>query len=333
MKFSIVIVTFNRKKTLMACLESIRSQSLKIPHEVVVVLNGDLAYLEKYRARFREFSFSHIPFTSRANARNIALKKTHGEYVLFLDEDSILPKNYFENIQFDAGWDVLSGPELVPSEASSFQKLIGKALASPLCLGPAFKRHSQKAQYDFKATEESLIVSNLWFKKSLFTEQGFQFSKNLFKNEEYYLLNEMAEKGKVFHYNPSLCVFHQSPPNMEKLGAALIRSGKCRAHAFFLNPKMKNVITFLPFLFLVLFSCMILHPNVFCTGLVLLYTLLILIYEISNYRQFSPRLVLVHYLVQFCYGVGLIKGSWVGIKEVYNNFKENKSLINESRSK
>jgi glycosyltransferase involved in cell wall biosynthesis len=333
MKFSIIVVTFNRKKAFVSCLESIKAQSIKVPHEVIVILNGDLTYIEKYRARFREFSFSHIPFTTAANARNIALKKAKGEYILFLGEDSVLSKNYFENINFDLGWDVLGGPEQSPQGASSFQKLIGRALSSPLCMGPAFKRHSKKANYDFKATEESLTISNLWFKRSLFNEEGFQFNRNLFKNEEYYLLDDMSVKGKIFHHNPKLCVYHQRPPNMEKLGAALIQSGKCRAHTFLSRPKKKNLIYFAPLLFLVFFLLMIFQPNIFFLNTILLYALAILTYDIIHHRRFSPQLVLLHYLIQLCYSVGLIKGTWSGIREIYNNFKENKSLISESRSK
>lgn len=333
MKFSIIIVTFNRKKALIACLQSIRAQSLKMPHEVIVILNGDLAYIEKYRTSFPGFHFTHIPFTTTANARNIAIKKAKGEYVLFLNEDSVLPNQYFENVNFELGWDVLGGPDLPPTDAPPFHKLVGRALASPLCMGAAYKRHSSNTQYDSKAKERNLIIANLWFKKSLFSEEGFQFNKTLFKNDEYHLLSEMAKQAKVFHYNPSLFVFHQGSPNMEKLGAAIIKNGKCRAHNYFSNRKQEDVLMFTPLLFGLFFLLMIFHPNVFFVGTILLYTVAILSYDLFHHKRLSLRLVVLHYLIQFCYGVGLIRGIISGIPEAYINFKANRSLINESRSK
>lgn len=333
MKFSIIIVTFNRKKTLMQCLESIKAQGLKESHEVLVVLNGDLAYLEKYKNRFRDFCFLHIPFTTTANARNIALKKSRGEYVLFLNEDSILPENYFKNIDFNLEWDVLGGPDLHLKNATSLELLIGRALASPLCMGQAFKRHSGKGTYDFHATEESLTIANLWFKKSLFTVDGFTFDKQLFKNEDYYLLTEIAERNKVFHYDPELSVYHQRPQNMEKLGAAFIKSGKYRAYSFLKNPKKEKLMHLIPLIFTLFFSYMIFHPNTFFLALILFYSLAICLYDLINYKSLSPRLVLLHFLANFCFGIGSAVGIWNGLKDHYKNFFENKSLINESRSK
>lgn len=333
MKFSIIVVTFNRKKTLASCLESIRAQTRNFPFEVIVILNGDLTYLDKYRSQFREFSFCHIPFTTMSGARNIASKKAKGEYLFFLDEDCILPKDYLENINFDLGWDVLGGPDQAPKSALPFQRLIARALASPLSMGPAYRRHSLKSSYNSEADEVSLIISNLWFKRSLFSEEGFHFNEKLFKNEAYYLLTELSQKKKKLHYNPRLCVYHQSTPDMEKLGAAFIQSGKYRGRSFLLNPRKKEIIYFSPILFLIVFFLMIFNPSTLFIGLLIIYSLAILTYDLIFHHRCSLRLVLVHYLIQLCYGIGLIQGLLVGIKEIYTNFKVNKSFISESRSK
>jgi glycosyltransferase involved in cell wall biosynthesis len=333
MKFSIIIVTFNRKKALTECLQSICAQSLKIPYEVIVILNGDIGYLEKYKSRFRQFNFIHIPQTTPANARNIAIKKAQGEYVLFLDDDCILASNYFQNISFDHGWDVLGGPDQTPLVASSLQILIGRALASPLCMGPTFKRHSRNSIYDYNATEESLVICNLWFKKKLFNDEGFQFNRCLFRNEEHFLLIEMSKKNKVFHYNPELFVYHQRQPNIEKLGAAIIQSGKCRASTFFLMPKKNELIYFSPMIFTACFFFMIFHPNIFFLTFILLYTVSVLIYGVIAYRRLSLRLVVLHYFILFCYNIGLIKGSWISLGTFIKNLKTDNSLINQPSSK
>ena len=83
MKFSILIVTFNRKKTVFECLQSINSQTQVVPFEVIVILNGDLTNLDKYRSNFPQFKFIHISQTTKANARNIAINNAQGEYLYF----------------------------------------------------------------------------------------------------------------------------------------------------------------------------------------------------------------------------------------------------------
>ncbi|MDD4973020.1 MAG: glycosyltransferase [Bacteriovorax sp.] len=333
MKFSIIIVTFNRKKALTECLQSICSQSLKIPYEVIVILNGDRGYLEKYKASFRQFTFMHISQTTSANARNIAIKKAQGEYVLFLEDDCIMPTNYFQNINFDLPWDVLGGPDQTPLYASSLQTLIGRALASPLCMGPAFKRHSRNSFSNHNATEESLVICNLWFKKTLFINEGFHFNKKLFRNEDHFLLKEMSKNNKTFHYNPNLFVYHLRQPNLEKLGAALIQSGKCRASTFFLMPNKNELIFFAPLIFLACFLLMIFQPNLFFLISILLYTFAVLAYGVITHRRLSLRLVLLHYFILFCYNIGLFMGSWLSLGYFYKNLKTNNSIANELSGK
>lgn len=330
MKFSIIIITFNRKKALIGCLQSICAQSLKIPHEVIVILNGDLAYLERYKSTFPQFKFIHIPKITKASARNIAINKAQGEYVLFLEDDCVLPTDYFKHANFDLTWDVLGGPEQPPLYVSPLQTLIGWALASPLCMGPTFKRHSRNTSYDHNATEESLAISNLWFKKHIFTHEGFKFNKSLFRNEEFFLLKDMAIKNKTFHYNSDLFVHRQRQVDLEKLGVALIQSAKCRASTFFSIPKINELIYFLPLIFSAFFFLMIFHPNLFFLASILLYTITVLIYGLIFHRRLSLRLVLLHYFILFCYNIGLLKGCWISLENIYKNIKENKSSINES---
>ena len=212
MKFSILIVTFNRKKTVFECLQSINSQTQVVPFEVIVILNGDLTNLDKYRSNFPQFKFIHISQTTKANARNIAINNAQGEYLYFLGDDCLLPENYFEKIKFDLNWDVLGGPDLPSPQASNLQTIFGAALASPFCMGPSFKRHSKNTSYESQAKEGQLIIGNLWFKKSIFSEDEFKFNGHLFNNEEHYLLNELLRQNKIIHYVPNLFIYLESSP-------------------------------------------------------------------------------------------------------------------------
>ena len=73
MKYSIVIVTYNRQKELVQCLESIRKSPTSHPFEVVVVFNGDRTNIERFSRIYKDYSFYFINKTTPAAARNLSL--------------------------------------------------------------------------------------------------------------------------------------------------------------------------------------------------------------------------------------------------------------------
>lgn len=333
MKFSIIIVTYNRHKELLSCLDSITRCSVEMPFEVIVVFNGDRTYMEKFSTLYKNFSINYIHKTTPSNARNYGALKASGEYLFFLDDDCILPANYFSNLDFGSEWDVLGGPDQTPPIASSLQSVIGEALSSPLCMGPTFKRHTIKGGYSKNTSEKSLILCNLWFKASLFKSEGFRFNPELFRNEENFLLKELHAQNKILHYNPTLFVYHQRKENLEKLGSAVIKSGECRVQNLAMMPVKKELFYFLPLAWLIALLWTLFHPQSFILNYFLLYTALIALYYGVTYRSFSLRFVLLHYYILTTYSIGLIKGLWKFNGLLYSNLRLNRSFIKESRSK
>ena len=94
MKFSIIIVSFNTEDFLKKCLTSIKENvSSRIKYEVIVVDNASKDNsVEMVKKEFPEV----ILITSKQNlgfakANNLGLKKAKGDYVLFLNSDTIVP--------------------------------------------------------------------------------------------------------------------------------------------------------------------------------------------------------------------------------------------------
>jgi glycosyltransferase involved in cell wall biosynthesis len=333
MKYSIVVVTYNRQKELFNCLESIVRSSSPFKFEVIVVFNGDRAYMERCSQTYKNFQMIFINKTTPSNARNTAIKVATGEYLFFLDDDCVLPANYFSQINFDRPWDVLGGPDQTPLVSTPFQSAIGKALSSPLCMGPTYKRHTLSNVYDTEANEQSLILCNLWFRNSLFKVEGYKFNNNLFRNEENYLLKELKNNNKIIHYNPNLYVYHQRKQGLEKLGAAIIKSGECRIQNFSLLPQTKEIFYLLPLIWTFLFFLMIFHPQLILISAFAAYTFIIIIHYLINYKSFSVQYIFLHYFILTTYSIGLFKGLIKFSSTLYNNLKENRSFIKESRSK
>jgi GT2 family glycosyltransferase len=91
MQLSVVITTFNRLDLLKICLDSLREQTAAPDvYEVIVVDNaGDIAcasLVADYPARY-----VHEQRTGHSHARNRGLKEARSAWVLYFDDDTIIP--------------------------------------------------------------------------------------------------------------------------------------------------------------------------------------------------------------------------------------------------
>ena len=100
---AVIIPTYNRPKQLIACLESISSQSL-IPQELIIIDDGELNrdFCDKIRNIFSSdlsvkiTQSSKEPGTSAARNTGIALAST--DLVLILDDDVVIGRRYIERV-------------------------------------------------------------------------------------------------------------------------------------------------------------------------------------------------------------------------------------------
>jgi glycosyltransferase involved in cell wall biosynthesis len=84
---SVIVTTRNEEHAIRRCLESIRSQTYK-KTEVLVVDNSSRDRTRDIAFRYTKHVFNQGP--ERSAQRNYGVRKSHGEYLLFLDADMIL---------------------------------------------------------------------------------------------------------------------------------------------------------------------------------------------------------------------------------------------------
>ncbi len=98
LQLSIIIVNYNVRYFLEQCLFSVQKAVGGLAVEIIVVDNhstdGSVAYLAPLFPRIQFISNHDNPGFARAN--NQALAKCNGEYVLFLNPDTIIPEDCFE---------------------------------------------------------------------------------------------------------------------------------------------------------------------------------------------------------------------------------------------
>lgn len=196
-KISVVIATKNRFRDIIKCMESILIQTL-LPDEIVIVDSSDTTELKSNLNGLLRNKFSskyiHTP-ASLTKARNIGIKESIGDVIIFLDDDVILDRDYIKEIVHIFNNDLekkvggVTGniQDSTKIQKPSFKHLIGSNIRHILStIFFLFKYKNGKFQpsgwptfvHSDKITNvECLSGANMAFRKEIFNE--FKFDENL----------------------------------------------------------------------------------------------------------------------------------------------------------
>lgn len=103
MKFSLIICTYQRPKAIVKLLNSVQKQSL-YPTEIIIIDGSldDKTYIEVSNNNFKNLSYFKVSDNDRGltKQRNYGISKVSNDMdvICFLDDDTILEKDYFENL-------------------------------------------------------------------------------------------------------------------------------------------------------------------------------------------------------------------------------------------
>ncbi|MCE3011228.1 MAG: glycosyltransferase [Proteobacteria bacterium] len=178
--------------------------------EVLVLVNGpDTESLEVLKS-FPQVKVLNLPEHQHpGSARNQLIRESQGQYLVFLDDDLTVPKDYFSAllklINQKPEVSVYGGPNWTPVVSNNFQVLQGKWLSDSWLVGPVSRRYEllRPAQVG----EESLILCNLTVKAQLAKQNLFR--SDLFCAEENEWLDRLKKLGAVFLASPELGVSHE----------------------------------------------------------------------------------------------------------------------------
>lgn len=272
MKFVIIIPTANRLELLSSCVNSILKNLDNISNykiETLIGFNNDqdgysrFIAEEKYKDLYiKKFLFSQM---SPANIRNELVKKieSHYDYILFLDDDIILPKNYLLNsLNYlkNHSVSVLGGSDCCYPDAGEFEKMINYTIQSPLVTNATRIRHI--VQKITKLTDESgVTLSNLWINAEVFLRK-YRFNSNYFRNEENVLVDELFKDGHKIVHLSDLFVYHKRRNTLLDFWYPSFRSGQYRMKSLAENPNPKKIAFLVPLLFLYFNMFIVLSGNI-----------------------------------------------------------------------
>ena len=87
MKISVIIPTYNRKKTLARAIHSVINQSLS-PFEILIIDDGSNDGTEEWvKENFQNIKYIYQNNRGVSSARNIGIENANGDWVAFLDSD------------------------------------------------------------------------------------------------------------------------------------------------------------------------------------------------------------------------------------------------------
>jgi glycosyltransferase involved in cell wall biosynthesis len=182
--------------------------------------------------------------------RNAALKVARGDWIYFLDDDSVPPPG---NLRLalkhfgDPQVRMVGGPNLCPPEAPLLEQIFATVLASLFAFWSSRARYTPVGKAR-PASEKELILCNLMARRDPVLALG-GFNEKLYPNEENALMDELQQQGGKLIYDPEFQVYRRPRRTLKSFARMFMTYGRGRAEQFRVHPTFGSAINFAPPLF------------------------------------------------------------------------------------
>ena len=313
MKYSIVVPVFNRPDEVDELLASLCSQTLT-DFEVIIVEDGSKNpckdVCDKY-ASILDLHYYYKENSGPGQSRNYGVERAHGEYVIILDSDVVLPAAYLTAVDSAISHQpsaiaAFGGPDAAHPSFTPVQKAISYSMTSFFTTGGI---RGGKAKLD-KFYPRSF---NMGIRRDVYQQLG-GFSKMRF-GEDIDFSYRIVEAGYQPRLFPDAWVWHKRRTDFRKFFRQVYNSGIARINLEKHHPGTLKLVHLLPMVFtLGVIGCLLLAP--FCYGLTLLplvlYCLLILVDSTLQNKSLQVGLLSIPaaFTQLMGYGFGFIESWW-----------------------
>lgn len=237
--FSFIIPTYNRSTSLKDLLLSFEKLlGLDFSIEVIVVndsSNDDTdRVVSDFRSSFSKCSFNYITQKNSgpAVARNLGASMSSGKWLVFIDDDCILPETYLQHLRL-----VENSPDKVGAICGYI-----KAFSNTLISKYIDWSGMMLSGNDSSNGKEYFVTANAIVRRDVFDVcNGFNIAFRNAAGEDVYLSQQVKRLGYKIDFNKDLFVWHRHRDTLHGLSQTTYGYGKGHFQLELLNDDFKSL--------------------------------------------------------------------------------------------
>ena len=309
---SIVIAIYNRKGELFELLQSLSLQTDK-NFEIIIVDDGSKVDLKPTVEVFdKQLEIQYFKKTNSGPglSRNYGAKRAKNEWLVFVDSDVIVEKDYIENIKrsiTEIPCDAFGGADKAHKGFNVIQKAISYSMTSVFTTGGI--RGNKKAVTKFQPRS-----FNMGVRKEAFEKVGGFSDMRIGEDPD--LSMTLWENGYTTAFFDTIAVYHKRRVDFGKFSKQVYQFGCARPILNQRHPQYVKISFMFPSLFLLGYLLGVLEYFTLGNGLILalygLYTMLLFFHALLTTKNISivAFAVISTYIQMFSYGYGFLQ-SWI----------------------
>jgi len=249
MKYSIIVPVFNRPDEVRELLDSLTQQTHK-DFEVIIVEDGSKNTCKDVCEQFAGILDLHYYYKDNSGpgqSRNYGAERAHGEWLIVLDSDVVLPEGYLQAVDSSLSTtnssfscDAWGGPDTAHPDFTPVQKAISYSMTSFFTTGGI---RGGKGALD-KFFPRSF---NMGVRRKVYQELD-GFSKMRF-GEDIDFSYRIVEAGYKTRLLPSAWVWHKRRTDFRKFFRQVYNSGIARINLTKRHPGTLKIVHLLPTVF------------------------------------------------------------------------------------
>lgn len=309
---SIVVAIFNRKDELFELLNSLIAQTDK-DFEVIIVDDGSFIDLLPTVETFKEIlniQYFKKPNSGPGLSRNYGANRAKNDWLVFVDSDVIVEKDYIENIKKNlekTDCAAFGGADKAHKGFNLLQKAISYSMTSVFTTGGI--RGSKKAVTRFQPRSFNMGVN-----KEIFLKIGGFSEMRIGEDPD--LSMTIWENGYQTAFFDDIGVYHKRRTDLGKFSKQVYQFGCARPILNQRHPDYVKPTFWFPTLFLLGYVAGILEYFLLQKGFVLacygFYTLVIFLHALYLTKNIAiaAQAIITTYIQMFSYGYGFLE-SWI----------------------